>query len=197
MASAAPLSDGDVVLRLPNDRDIEAIAAYGQNPEIEESGWLPIPVCCPREVAARTVQEFLRGWHGRGRFGRTFVIAPAAAPDLLGVVHLVSKGNSTGEIAYGVAPEHRRQGLATRAVCLVTTWAFADLGLTRLEICVTARGVHGIASQRVAEKAGFVYEGIRRSRLPMTGVEVEDRLYVLMAPPRTTPDDSPPHILLP
>ncbi len=178
----APLSDGNVVLRLPNDGDIEAIAAYGQNPEIEESGWLPIPVPCPREVAARTVHKFLRGWHGTGRFGRTFVIATAVAPDLLGVVHLFAKGSTTGEIAYGVAPERRRQGLTTRAVRLVATRAFAHVGLARLEICIMARDAHGLVSQRVAEKAGFVYGGIRRSHLPMTGAEVDDPLYVLHAP---------------
>ena len=121
-----------------------------------------------------------------GTFGSTFVITTAVAPALFGVVHLFIAAGDRGEIACGVAPQHRRQGLATRAVQLVTTWAFADLGLTRLEICITARGVHGLASQRVAEKAGFVYEGIRRSRLPMTGAEVEDRLSVLLAPPRRT-----------
>lgn len=196
MASTGPLSDGDVVLRLPNDSDIDAIAAYGQDPEIEESGWLPIPVPCPRDIAARTVQEFLRGWHGTGRFGCTFVIATAVTPDLLGVVHLFTKGSTTGEIAYGVAPRHRRQGFATRAVRLVTTWAFAHLGLTRLEICVTARDVHGLASRRVAENAGFVYEGVRRSHLPMTGAEVEDRLYVLIAP-SGAPHDPPAHVVPP
>ncbi len=182
----APLSDGAVLLRLPDDRDIGTIATYGQDVEIEESGWLPIPVPCSHDVAARTIHDFAQGWHGGGRFGRTFVITTAVAPDLLGVVHLFTNRNDTGEIAYGVAPQHRRHGLATRAVQLVTTWAFADLGLTRLEICITARGVHGLASQRVAEKAGFVYEGVRRSRLPMTGAEVEDRLCVLLAPPRRT-----------
>lgn len=178
-----PMSDGDVILRLPDDRDIDAITAYGQDVEIEESGWLPITVPCPRAIAARTLRELQQGWHGAGRFGRTFVIATAAAPDLLGVVHLFTPSGATGEIAYGMAPQHRRRGLATRAVRLVTPWAFAHLGLARLEICVTARGVHGLASQRVAEKAGFVSEGMRRSRLPMTGAAVEDRRYVLLAPP--------------
>jgi RimJ/RimL family protein N-acetyltransferase len=87
-----------------------------------------------------------------------------------------------GELAYGVAPQYRRRGLATRAVRLVTAWAFAHLGLARLEIVVTAGGVHGRASQCVAENAGFVAAGMRRSHIPATGRDYEDPLYVLPAP---------------
>jgi RimJ/RimL family protein N-acetyltransferase len=47
---------------------------------------------------------------------------------------------------------------------------------------VTAGGVHGLASRRVAEKAGFVHAGTRRSHIPATGCDYEDPLYVLPAP---------------
>ena len=102
--------------------------------------------------------------------------------ELRGVLHLSQHTAHIGEIAYGVAPRFRRQGLATRAATLIAAWAFRELGLTRLEIVVTARGSHGLASRRVAEKAGFVYEGIRRSHLQATGRDYEDPLYVLPAP---------------
>ena len=38
------------------------------------------------------------------------------------------------------------------------------------------------ASRRVAEKAGFVYEGMRRSHVAATSSDYEDPLYVLSAP---------------
>lgn len=86
------------------------------------------------------------------------------------------------ELAYGVAHRRRRAGPATRAVRLVAAWAFAQLGLARTETCVTVRGLQGQASRRVAEKAGFSYEGTRRSFVPATGISYEDRLSALAAP---------------
>ncbi len=183
---AAPLTDGTVLLRLPDEHDGAAVRTYGQDPDIGETTWLPVPVPCPEEVAARLVQEFQEGW--QGRFGLTLVITLPPATDLVGVLHLSVHGAGVGEIGYGVAPQYRRRGLATRAVRLVAAWAFAQLGLTRLEIVVTAGGSQGLASQRVAEKAGFVYAGLRRSHIPATGCDYEDPLYVLPAPRRPEPD---------
>ena len=102
--------------------------------------------------------------------------------DLRGVLHLSAHTAGIGKIGYGIAPHYRCQGLATRAVKLVAAWAFAQLGLARLEIVVTAPGIQGWASQRVAEKAGFVPAGMRRSHLPATDSVYEDPLYVLLAP---------------
>jgi RimJ/RimL family protein N-acetyltransferase len=175
-----PITDGTVLLRLPEERDSAAVYAYGQDPDIEETAWLPIPIPCPQDVAARIVEEFRQGWHSR--FGLTLVITTPPDDDLRGVLHLSMHTAGIGAIAYGVAPRYRRQGLATRGVRLVAAWAFAQLSLSRLEIVVTAGGSHGLASRRVAEKAGFVYEGIRRSHLPVTGHDYEDPLYVLPSP---------------
>jgi RimJ/RimL family protein N-acetyltransferase len=185
----APLSDGVVLLRRPHDRDVETIYRYGQDPALAEDLWLPLPAPCPREVAAQLTHEFAQGWMGGGRFGLTFAITAPPPDDLRGVVHLFLDG-TTGEMAYGVAPDERGRGLATRAVRLVTAWALMRLGLERLEICVTARGVNGRASRRVAEKAGFIYVGLRHSRVAATGTEFDDPLYVLAAPAPPAPYSS-------
>jgi len=177
---AGPLTDGVALLRLPHEGDSEAVWTYGQAPDIAETHWLPLVEPCSRAVATRLLQEFQRGWNGR--FGLTLAITTPPARDLCGVVHLSIRAQGVGEIAYGIAPQHRRRGLATRAVSLVAAWAFTQAGLRRLEICVTAPGVYGVASRRVAEKAGFFADGMRRSYVPATGVAYEDRLYALVAP---------------
>jgi RimJ/RimL family protein N-acetyltransferase len=171
-----PLTDSVVLLRRPEDGDIEAVHRCGQDPDVEETAWLPVPFPCPREVAAGTVREFQRGW--QGRYGLTLIIATPTAYEMRGVLHLSRHGDDAGEIAYGVAPRFRRLGLATRAVDLIALWAFSRLRLGRLEIVVTAPGIHGLASRRVAEKAGFSYAGMRRSHVPATGCDSEDPLYV-------------------
>lgn len=177
---AVPLTDDTVLLRLPDERDVTAVYSYGQDPDSGETAWLPIPFPCPREVPVRLVREFQQGWHGRYELTLVITVPPDAR--LRGVLHLSVRADDAGEIAYGVAPQYRRRGLATRSVRLAAAWAFARLGLIRLEIVVTGGGIHGLASRRVAERAGFVYAGMRRSHIPATGCDYEDPLYVMPAP---------------
>jgi RimJ/RimL family protein N-acetyltransferase len=65
-----------------------------------------------------------------------------------------------GEIGYVVAPAGRGRGLAARAVMLLTGWGFSELGLERIELRIDPRNV---ASERVAERAGYRREGTLRS----------------------------------
>jgi RimJ/RimL family protein N-acetyltransferase len=175
-----PLTDGTILLRFANQRDSVAVYSYGQDPDIEETAWLPIPFPCPRDVADHAVREFRLGWSGR--HGLTLVITMPPDDDLRGVLHLSIHMAGVGEISYGIAPPYRGRGLAGRAVGLTAAWAFTQLRLNRLEIVVTASDIHGLASRRVAEKAGFVYAGLRRSHIPATGCDYADPLYVRSAP---------------
>lgn len=65
-----------------------------------------------------------------------------------------------GEVAYWVLPEARGTGVASRASAVVVDWAFAALGLHRLEI---EHSAHNPASCSVADRLGFASEGTRRS----------------------------------
>lgn len=64
------------------------------------------------------------------------------------------------EIGYWIAVGARRRGTATRAVRLLSTWATTELQLQRLELMTH---VDNVASQGVAERAGFTREGVLRS----------------------------------
>ena len=64
-----------------------------------------------------------------------------------------------GEVAYWVLPEARGRGVARRALCALSDWAFHRLGLHRLEL-LHATG--NVGSCRVAETAGFAVEGTLR-----------------------------------
>ncbi|MEV5435107.1 GNAT family N-acetyltransferase [Streptomyces sp. NPDC052682] len=65
----------------------------------------------------------------------------------------------TARVGYWVLPESRGRGVATRALLLTTRWAFAELGLHRLEL---DHAVGHAVSCRVAERCGFRYEGTLR-----------------------------------
>jgi RimJ/RimL family protein N-acetyltransferase len=66
------------------------------------------------------------------------------------------------EIGFWCLPETRGTGVVTAAAHVVARWAFAELGLVRLE---WATEVGNAASLRVAVKAGFAFEGRRRASL--------------------------------
>jgi RimJ/RimL family protein N-acetyltransferase len=70
--------------------------------------------------------------------------------------------NRRANLGYWVRTDATRRGVATAATVLLADWAFANTPLDRLEIMVAKSNV---ASQRVAEKAGAVREGLLRRRL--------------------------------
>jgi RimJ/RimL family protein N-acetyltransferase len=82
-----------------------------------------------------------------------------------------------GEIAYVVAPNARGRGIASGAVTLLSAWAFERLGLARLQLSIRPDNV---ASRRVAEKAGYSYEGTLRSAKLIRGTRVDSAVYGLL-----------------
>jgi RimJ/RimL family protein N-acetyltransferase len=77
----------------------------------------------------------------------------------LPVVDFDPEGNQ-GEIGYVVAREARGQGIAQRALRLVTDWALDAAGLERVELHIAPENVPSI---RAAECCGYVREGVLRS----------------------------------
>ncbi|MEO8293596.1 MAG: GNAT family N-acetyltransferase [Actinomycetota bacterium] len=67
-----------------------------------------------------------------------------------------------GHVTYWTRPEFRGSGIAASAADAVGRWALEDLGLHRLEI---HHSTANASSCRVAEKAGFEFEGVMRSAL--------------------------------
>jgi RimJ/RimL family protein N-acetyltransferase len=64
--------------------------------------------------------------------------------------------------------------VATRALLLVTRWVFEDEKMGRLQLRAETENV---ASQRVAEKAGFVREGMMRAALALKGEQRDVLMY--------------------
>ena len=83
--------------------------------------------------------------------------------ELLGSVSLdLFPDRQAAEIGYWVKREARRRGVAVAAAHLLVRWAFEEVGVERLEI-LTYPG--NAASQALAEKLGFLREGLLRGFL--------------------------------
>jgi ribosomal-protein-serine acetyltransferase len=80
------------------------------------------------------------------------------------------------EIGYWLAPWARRQGYAVEATREVARYAFAQ-GLHRVELLAASGNV---ASRRVAERAGFIREGVLREALVVPGGRADAVLYSLL-----------------
>lgn len=101
-----------------------------------------------------------RGWReGSGAF---FSIRESITQAFLGYAAAIrlQLAARQGELGYMVAPHARGQGVATRAVRLLTTWCFEELELMRLELRINPRND---ASVQVAVANGYHLEGLLRS----------------------------------
>jgi [ribosomal protein S5]-alanine N-acetyltransferase len=158
------LSDGVIRLRRWREGDIPALVEAAQDPEIPRWTVVPTPYT---EVDGRA---FVAGQNERLSRGEAAPFAIVSADDgsFLGSVEvtLLDRRSGRGEIGYWIAAPARRQGVALRAVRLISAWALDDLELERLELLVEPDNG---PSQGVAEAAGFTREGILRSYRPMKG----------------------------
>jgi RimJ/RimL family protein N-acetyltransferase len=174
-APTEPLSDGKIVVRLPHDRDVEALVRYGEDPDVAETIRVPIPTPCPRDVAAARLAEFRNGWEQANRSGPALIIADADTDEMIGVVFLRLREHDSIELTYGVAPAFRNHGIATTAAVLVSDWCLDELAAATVELRI---GQSNLASQRVAAKAEFSPERIVRSHVAGTGMDYDDLLFV-------------------
>lgn len=79
-------------------------------------------------------------------------------------------------LGYWVEEDACGRGHATRAVRLILRFAFEHAGLHRVQPAIVPRNT---ASIRVAEKAGFRYEGLARRYLRITGRWEDHQIYAL------------------
>jgi RimJ/RimL family protein N-acetyltransferase/nitrite reductase/ring-hydroxylating ferredoxin subunit len=153
-----PLSDGVITLRPFRADDAPSVAAACQDQEIQR--WIPIIPVPYAEVDARGfILMTLEAWH-EGT-GYEFAIADAATDRYIGSIGLhIGPNPRRHAVGYLVAPEARGRGVAVRALRLVTHWGFEQLRIERLALWTLPGNVR---SQRVAERAGFRFEGLARN----------------------------------
>ena len=86
----------------------------------------------------------------------------------------IDRETQTVELGYVVSPTARGRGVATEALRLLSDWAFRELDALRLELLISEENV---ASQRVAERCGYVQEGLLRSVYTKPGVREDTQIW--------------------
>lgn len=120
------------------------------------------------------VQEWIEdSWIPGRRY--TFVLCSDDRP--LGQIRLrsVDEGQGTATLTYWSVPAIRGHGWTARAAATIADWGLGNRDLHRLELSLPASNN---ASFRVAQRAGFVEEGLQRERVrdPFTGERVGVRV---------------------
>jgi len=146
--------------------DVDALFSAVMESKPELSLWMP---WCHANYARIDTENWVHGraddWENDRQW--CFVIVDQHGGFLGGCgLHRLDLLNATAELGYWVRSSAAGRGIATAATRLLTDWAFTERDLHRIEILAS---VENSPSQRVAEKAGFIREGVLHQRLKLHG----------------------------
>ena len=136
-----------------DERDLPAIERAASNAEILK--WFDLHTSSPTDYLAAKREAWAEGT------GASFAVCDATRLDAcLGQVFIERDDDGRGSVGYWLLEDGRGKGRATRAVRLMASWALPEMRLGRLQLHTDPENV---ASQRVAERAGFTREGVLRA----------------------------------
>jgi RimJ/RimL family protein N-acetyltransferase len=160
------LEDEAVLLRPFERGDVPAIVAACQDPEIPR--WTSVPSPYTESDALAWLESTEE---------ESFAVVDRSSGELLGSIGVRFPDDGIAEVGYWIAKEARGRGVATRALVLVAGWVFENDEVGRFQLRADTENV---ASQRVAEKAGFVREGVMRAALALKGERRDIVMYSLV-----------------
>jgi RimJ/RimL family protein N-acetyltransferase len=172
------LTDGLVAIRKYREGDAELLYEAVRESIAEVSVWLP---WCHEGYSIEESRDFIatRNIRSQGDEWYSFAVLDAASGRFLGGVgiNFINRIHQFANLGYWVRTSAAGHGVATRATKLAARFGFEELGLNRIEIVAA---VNNLASQRVAERAGAVREGILRKRLSINGLPHDAVLFSLV-----------------
>ena len=163
------LQEGDLTLRSLRFRDRGAWLSVRRDNREWLSPWEATTPLVEETRNLPTFYEMVMHHNREGRAGRSLTLAIWFDQQLIGQITLggLSYGAYRGgHIGYWISQEFANRGLTTRAVRELSRYGMEELRLHRIEIAL--RPENG-ASKRVAEKAGFAFEGLRPRYLHIDG----------------------------
>ena len=153
---------------------VAALEPVLDDPETVRFTRIPEPV---QPGVARRVLE--RAEEGRKDWTREGFAILDDAGELVGlaVAPSIDRDELTAELGYLVAPAARGRGVATEGLRQLTEWAFGE-GMLRLELLIS---VENAASKKVAERCGYVREGILRNMYLKPGRREDTEIWSRLA----------------
>ncbi len=169
------ITTGRLVLRPWQERDVAAVHAACQDPEIARWTTVPSPYTAA-DAQAWCTSLAPAGWDS-GR-AASFAVLDATTSGLVASVGLQAVEAGSAEIGYWCVAGARGTGIVTEAVQALCRWGFGALGLSRT---TWVAEVGNWPSRAVAEKCGFTLEGVSRRGLVHAGSRVDAWIGSLLA----------------
>lgn len=169
LATAAGLT-----LRRWEDADADAVLAAFAPAEMARQSVRPL-----RDAADALLWLADRGRDWEAGTGYSWAVVDRRAV-VVGCVTVsaVDRRHDTGWVSYWTVEAARGRGVAAVAAGALSAWAFADLGLFRLEL---GHRTNNPASCRVARRAGFQVEGVERAKLRYGAARYDVELHARLA----------------
>ncbi|PZF90477.1 GNAT family N-acetyltransferase [Micromonospora deserti] len=166
---------GELRLRPMEERDLDAVVDTCR--DADTIRWTSVPDPYDR-ADAESYLSYARGAWAAGT-SACYVVADvddryAGTIDL----RLSPTDPLLADVGFMTGPASRGRGVMPAALTALSTWGFATLGLARIE---WRANVGNTASRRVAEKAGFVFEGTARGGVAHRGGRVDAWMAGLLA----------------
>ena len=170
--------NSEVYLQSLRPEDADALFALTDRNRLYLREWLPW-LDRTQEVADSASFIAFCQKEAREGVGETFGIWEKG--NLVGVCGLqkLSKVNLSANIGYWISQDRAGEGLARLATSCLMDYAFTELSLQRIEIrCAT----ENLASQKVAERCGLIFEGIALQCERLYDRFVDHRIYSAIHP---------------
>jgi RimJ/RimL family protein N-acetyltransferase len=181
-----PITTTRLVLRAFEPADAAAFSDYRSDPAVAELQSWETPFTI--EMAER----FIADCPGDGPVNGDWVqIAVTRGSELVGDVAVgLDRDGRIATLGYSLASAHQGKGFGREAVGAVVDRLFDELGVHRVEANVDPRN---IASARLVEDLGFVYEGTAVSAVWSRGEWTDDDRYALTEESRASWMERPRH----
>ncbi|MEV0719303.1 GNAT family N-acetyltransferase [Asanoa sp. NPDC050611] len=168
---------GEIRLRPLEERDIDPITTSANDPETVR--WTTIPHPYRRDHGEEFVRDYAPRVWLRGT-GALFAIGDPVDDSYAGLMELRLHPTraALADVGFVVPPHARGRGFAPAALSAVCAWGFTTLGVDRIGWWAN---VGNEASRRVAEKAGFTFEGTNRGYLDHRGERIDAWVGALLA----------------
>lgn len=162
-----------LILRPIKNTDARSVYRYAKLPNVGPmAGWEP-------HKSIKNAEEFITYALRKKDYGQpgVYAILLKETKEMIGAIEIHSYKEQKGAIGFVLNPKYWNKGFITEASKALIIYAFEVLELKRLEYC---HFPHNIASKRVCEKLGFVFEGVLRNKyLLYDGTVLDDVVYSL------------------
>jgi RimJ/RimL family protein N-acetyltransferase len=130
-----------------------------------------IPVPVPDGFVADWYATYVQARRDGTR--EVFAICADGEPVGVALAPTINRAARTMELGYMVAPAARGRGVAQAALRQLTDWAF-EQGALRVELRIS---IYNEPSRRVAERCGYVRDGVLRSAHVKQGVREDTEVW--------------------